>query len=193
MFAAINLQHSFSELSEKSWAVLPIDIQLAQQLQLSAQQKASGFKAAGITQSALPVKEIRNDKILWLEANTAESAQEKMILKILTTLKQQLREFFRVSLNEFECHYSIYESGQYYARHRDTLKNNNKRIFSFVMYLNPEWKDADGGQIVGYENESILFRVQPLAGQFLIFKSDVEHEVLPTFRTRYALTGWMRQ
>jgi SM-20-related protein len=193
VFAAIHLQHYFSDLAEKSWAVIPVDQEVALNLQSSARKRAAEFKPAGISQSLQPVKEIRNDKILWLDSATAENEYEKSVLKNLILLQEELRHYFRISLNEFECHFSIYDPGQYYARHKDTLKNNNKRIFSFVLYLNPEWSEADGGQIVGYDGHEVLFRIQPLAGQLLIFKSDVEHEVLPAVRQRFALTGWMRQ
>ncbi|MGZ3690372.1 MAG: 2OG-Fe(II) oxygenase, partial [Pseudobdellovibrio sp.] len=38
-----------------------------------------------------------------------------------------------------------------------------------------------------------LFKLNPEIGQMLIFKSEVEHEVVPAHKTRYALTGWMRK
>lgn len=193
MFAAINLQHYFSELAGKSWTVIPIERDLATKLQKRALTRAEEFKAAGINHSAQPIKEIRNDRILWLDSASAETAEEKSVLESISKLQQELRDYFRISLNEFECHFSIYDPGQYYARHRDTLKNNNKRFFSFVIYLNAEWQDSDGGQIVGYDNKDVLFRVQPEAGQLLVFRSDVEHEVLPAARRRFALTGWIRQ
>ncbi len=193
MFAAIHLQHYFSELAEKSWAVIPIDQHLALSLQKSASQRSGSFRQAGISESTSPVQEIRNDKILWLDTSNSETEHEKKTLESLLILQQELRNYFRIALNEFECHFSIYDPGQFYARHKDTVKNNNKRIFSFVIYLNPEWTEADGGQIVGYDGDRILFRVQPQAGQLLIFKSEVEHEVLPATRRRFALTGWIRQ
>jgi len=193
VFAANDLHHYFSELAEKSWVVIPVDKSLAQDLQYSARMRLGEFKSAGINQSLTPVKEIRNDKILWLDCNNAETPSEKAALANLSNLQNELREFFRIGLNEFECHFSIYEPGQYYARHKDTLKSNNKRIFSFVLYLNTDWTEADGGQIVGYDSEEILFRIQPLAGQLLVFKSDIEHEVLAARRRRFALTGWLRQ
>jgi SM-20-related protein len=193
VFAANDLHHYFSELAEKSWVVIPVDKRQVLDLQSSARKRSNEFRSAGINQSLTPVKEIRSDKILWLDSANADTDSEKSVLADLSKLQNELRDYFRIALNEFECHFSIYEPGQYYARHKDTVKQNNKRIFSFVLYLNADWAEADGGQIVGYNSEEILFRIQPLAGQLLVFKSDIEHEVLPARRQRFALTGWMRQ
>jgi SM-20-related protein len=192
VFAAINLQHYFSDLTNASWSIIPVELKITEELLQTAKKKESLFKKAGINHTESQVSRIRSDQIYWLDTKNELDTCERRALKDLTYLQEELKNYFRAPVKEFECHYSIYEKGQFYARHRDTLKVNNKRIFSFVLYLNPSWSEADGGQIVGYENDRVLFKVQPLAGQLLLFKSELEHEVLPVQRTRYALTGWMR-
>jgi SM-20-related protein len=192
VFAAMNLQHYFSELTDQSWCLLPVHPHFAERLLQTAKTKESQFKKAGINESPAVMNTIRSDKIFWLDPENDLADCEKNVLQHFSYLQEELKNYFRVPIKEFECHYSIYEPGQFYARHRDTLKSNNKRVFSFVMYLNPAWNEEDGGQIIGYDGEKVLFRIHPVSGQVLLFRSDLEHEVIPVNRTRYALTGWMR-
>ena len=197
MFAAINLEGYFAELAEKSWVTLPFETEMAQQLLQVSQSRSALFKPAGINHGVFGqklVESIRNDHIYWIDAqHTNLTPTETKLLAGLTSLTQQLQNYFRVRLTEFECHYAIYEPGQRYQKHRDILKNNNKRVFSFVIYLNSEWKTSNGGQIIGYNEDEVLFKIEPLAGQMLIFKSDIVHEVVESNKTRYSLTGWLRK
>lgn len=197
VFAAINLEGYFAELAEKSWVILPFETEMALQLLQASQSKSAHFRPAGINHSQMgqqQLESVRSDQIYWLDSKQTDlSSTEKKLLTGLTSLQAQLQNYFRIRLNEYECHYAVYQPGQRYQRHRDTLKANNKRIFSFVIYLNPDWTAADGGQIIGYNKNEVLFKIEPLAGQMLLFKSDIEHEVAESIRTRFSLTGWLRQ
>lgn len=193
MFPANNLEKYFSQLNEKNWTLLPIEKDFAAKLQNSAKTKfkSQSFKAAAITGGAA---NIRNDSTFWLDFNSKNLTDiDKSVLDQLQLLREQLKNYFRISLTEIECHYAVYEPGQFYQRHRDSTQNNNSRFFSFVIYLNENWGPADGGQLVGFENQNQVFSILPESGNMMLFKSDLEHEVLPTERTRYSLTGWMRR
>ena len=60
-----------------------------------------------------------------------------------------------------------------------------------MIYLNEEWAEGDGGELVIYKNSGEM-KIQPLASRCVLFKSDqIEHEVLFTNKPRYSLTGWL--
>lgn len=197
MFTAINLEPFFNDLTEKHWAVLPTDRYLCEKLlQCALEHRQTGrFKTAQITAPVTHQSEaIRNDQTYWLEPTDNKlDGIELSTLKSLNQLTEDIKNYFRLPLKELECHYSIYEPGHYYRRHTDVTLKENRRLFSFVVYLNPEWQLGDGGQLVGYSGSDRIFSIVPRAGQMVIFKSEIEHEVLKTNRTRYALTGWMRR
>lgn len=191
------------ELSEKRWTLINFDQHQSAALLKSAQQRLQNqqFRQAAlastqkVSDSSL---QIRNDEIFWLDAKSDSlSEAEKAFLHLLETLRFEMKNDLRVALHEVECHFAYYDQGHYYQKHRDTTVQNNKRVFSFVLYLNPEWKDEDGGHLVGYEaaqdSEQILFKIKPELGNMILFHSDLEHEVQPTKRGRFSLTGWFRK
>jgi len=95
-----------------------------------------------------------------------------------------------------------------YVRHVDNPNRNGRRVTA-ILYLNPEWSEADGGQLCVYPPQSMsapgvpkhapasadpaVEVVAPLLGRLLVFFSDmrVPHEVLPAVgKHRFALTTW---
>lgn len=194
MFTANDLSANFEDLTEKYWTILSIDQDFALNLLATAQKHETSFRPATTSQSLSTTQDIRSDQIYWLEeASSLLDETEKLTLNQLHQLRIQLQDYFRISLSHLETHFAIYNEGEKYVRHRDTTAQNNKRVFSFVVYLNAAWSEADGGQLVGYKDENILFRIQPVIGQMILFRSDVEHEVLTAHKKRYSLTGWIRQ
>lgn len=196
MFPANNLEKYFNQLADRNWTLIPVDQAIATKLQNSAKTKfeANLFKSAGINGADSQVPDIRNDSTFWLGAHSQmQTEADQNVLVALEELREALKTFFRISLTEIECHYAVYKPGRFYQRHRDSTQINNKRVFSFVIYLNENWASLDGGQLVGYDNETPAFSILPEIGNMILFKSDLEHEVLPTDRTRYSLTGWIRR
>ncbi|MEK6628713.1 MAG: 2OG-Fe(II) oxygenase [Bdellovibrionota bacterium] len=200
MFPANNLpqffEEYFEELSTQSWTQIPIDTDFSIKLRNSAESKFNSdlFKAARVTDSINPLPTIRNDSIFWLDAKSETlNATDQVALTQIDVLKESLKNYFRLSLTELECHYAVYPAGHFYKKHSDVTAQNNKRIFSFVIYLNNSWQPDDGGELLGYEEEQTLFKIRPQAGNMILFKSELEHEVLTTYKTRYSLTGWIRK
>ena len=200
MFPATNLdgflEKYFEELNQKNWTLIPIDLDFVLKLQKSAKSKLDSnlFKIAGLAKSTEPDLTIRNDSIYWLDAESDSLTPTDMLALIqLDDLKDRLKSFFRTSISEFECHYAIYKPGQFYQKHKDVTSTNNKRVFSFVIYLNEIWDADDGGETEAFVNDQSLFKILPKAGTMLMFKSDLEHAVLPTKKNRYTLTGWYRR
>ena len=138
------------------------------------------------------ISEIRGDKILWLEENNLTQAQQQYF-QFLDALREHLSSYFRIALPWQECHLAAYPVGSFYTRHFDQFRETNNRIFSAILYLNENWQESDGGQLRVY-NETSHEDLAPLFGRFVCFRSDVvEHEVLPTNRTRFSVTGWLRR
>ncbi len=178
------------------WTKISIDPHFSATLQQCAFQRLQmqQFREAELALSKKVMPEIRNDKIFWLDAKSETLHKiESSLLMALDELCVSLKQELHVYLDSTECHYALYEIGHFYKRHRDSTSQNNKRIFSFTLYLNNEWKDNDGGNLIGYDGQKILFSVKPEIGTMILFRSDIEHEVLPTTRDRLSITGWFRQ
>lgn len=62
-----------------------------------------------------------------------------------------------------------------------------------ILYLNPGWEKAHGGWLrVELEGGKGATDVAPSAGRMVLFDSRrVVHEVLPSFKGRWALTAWI--
>ena len=87
----------------------------------------------------------------------------------------------------------------------------NWRVFTCIMYVNPHWKPDDGGCLQIHPHSSgrpappvawgsrggataafdtTPCDIEPYAGRVLLFDSLLQHEVMPSFRDRYAITLW---
>jgi SM-20-related protein len=92
---------------------------------------------------------------------------------------------------------ALYPPGAFYAKHIDQHRGQSGRVLSWVLYLNPEWREEWGGQLRLYEPERPelpMAEIFPRAGRLVVFASDeVPHEVRPTDETRASLTGWFRR
>lgn len=71
------------------------------------------------------------------------------------------------------------------------------RLVTCVYYVNKDWEPAHAGQLRVYVNApqssagSPYWDIPPKLDTLVVFRSrDVEHEVLPTFHERLALTIW---
>jgi SM-20-related protein len=155
-------------------------------------QDSADFKKAGIgNKQALQIQEgIRGDYIKWLDRTDSPDAI-KVYLNKLQELVQYLNQALFLSLKDFEVHMTVYPEGSFYKRHLDQFKKDDHRKLSVILYLNPDWKEDQGGQLRMYlsgQTKDFL----PMAGRLVIFRSDeIEHEVLPATRERLSITGWI--
>lgn len=183
-------------LDQQGWVFLQIP-ELWQGLlkQATTLQCGNQFKPAEIKTSLSSDQSqlIRNDLIHWVKDDTSIAA-EKLFNEQINLMMYQIKDYFRIGLNHFEAHYAIYPQSHFYQRHSDQKKENNKRQFSFVYYLNQEWKPEYGGELVGYHGDTHerKFGVFPYGGTLALFKSDIEHEVCISNSARFSITGWMR-
>ncbi|WKV13872.1 2OG-Fe(II) oxygenase [Marivirga harenae] len=149
------------------------------------------FKKAGIGKQALFQldKSIRGDFIQWIDRGSKHEIVKKFLDQI-ELLKDKLNETCYLGIKDFETHFAIYPENTFYKKHVDRFQQNAHRVISFVLYLNENWEDGHGGELALYPSGTIE-KVQPFAGRLLLFRSELEHEVLMSYKTRYSITGWM--
>ena len=160
---------------------------------------ASAFKPAGIGRHSKAQKntQIRSDSTLWLNG---DSAPQKLYLDWMQQLKIGLNRRLFMGLNEFECHYSHYSKGDFYQRHLDAFKSDvsttsSNRMLSSVYYLNQNWDNNDGGELLIYQDQqtSPLLKVSPVFNRCVMFLSNTfPHEVLASQCDRFSIAGWFR-
>jgi SM-20-related protein len=163
--------------------------------EIREQWEAETFHAAGTGrgESHALRAELRGDHVLWLDPQNPTAAQSAYF-DAMEALRQQLNRELYLSLVGFEAHYAVYPPGTFYRKHRDRFADNDERMLSSVLYLNPDWDDTQGGQLRLYNPEDTSTDIFPHLGTFVLFRSDtVPHEVLPATTHRYSLTAWFRR
>ena len=186
-------------LETQGWAVVldwvPVGLLSALQEDLRKAHEASALTLAGVgrAEDNVRLRKIRRDKTVWLSTSNATQAA---YLEVMEQLRLVLNANLFMGLWSFEAHYSVYESGGFYARHVDAFKGARNRLISTVLYLNEDWGADDGGELAIYGDElsvEPVIKVRPEFGSMAIFLSeDIPHEVLPTHRSRYSIAGWYR-
>lgn len=163
---------------------------------LQENKEEGNFKKAGIGTLGMHQidKTIRGDEIKWLDNQNLSPASQVYMDQVGAMMRYFNRTLF-LSLKDFECHFAHYPSGTFYKRHLDLLKLSDHRKLSFVLYLNPNWKEGDGGELLLYlqENgEEKTVTVNPILGRLVVFRSEIlEHEVALAHKSRHSITGWM--
>lgn len=136
-------------------------------------------------------KNIRNDKIFWLDRNNLKSS-ELEFFNLIDSFVIYLNRTCFTGIKSYEFHYALYEKGAYYKKHIDQFKTDRGRAFSMIMYLNKGWIKEDGGELKVYKETEIQF-ISPDNQKCIFFKSDeLAHEVLVTNKSKMSITGWMK-
>lgn len=134
---------------------------------------------------------IRNDAIYWLDKKHNNIFENEFFDKI-DAFVLYLNESCFAGITGYEFHYSLYEKGDFYLKHLDQFKNNSSRKYSMISYLNSNWKESDGGELMIHQNNSQQ-KISPVQGKTVFFKSnELVHEVLVTQNTRMSITGWLK-
>lgn len=177
-----------------SEAFLSLPLAAALQQNLLRLNKGSAMVQANIGNTIVrdDHQKMRSDKTSWLEDDTKNAAE----MEFMDTIRQFMGHLNRTcftGLNACEFHYALYEEGTFYKRHKDQLRNDDNRKFSMISYLNEDWKESDGGQLVVYQDE-ISQQISPNNQKAVFFQSDVlEHEVVVAKRARMSVTGWLKR
>lgn len=162
---------------------------------LSLRQRAAAidhYGTAGIGRGAgfRENSRIRSDDIFWLRV---DNPVDLHWLSLMEHLRLELNRRLFMGLFEFECHYARYAPGAFYRRHFDAFKGEGIRLLSTVFYLNDNWLPGEGGELVVYDRDNGGHRIAPRGGSLVLFLSEeFAHEVRPTHRERFSITGWYR-
>jgi SM-20-related protein len=132
---------------------------------------------------------VRRDRIHWLNERRPELAEWRSFTDALRT---QLNRQLFLGLFSFESHVARYSPGDFYKKHYDAFRGEANRVVSLVCYLNADWAPGDGGELRLY-TDPITVTVPPDYRTLVLFLSEETlHEVLPTNRERWSVTGWFR-
>lgn len=186
------------ELVERGWSLQPsfLSSDLTHDLAAECRRReaAGALAPAGVGRGeAQAVREgIRGDQIQWLEPG--QSALCDRYLALMDELRQSLNRALFLGLEEFECHFALYPPGAFYQTHLDRFRDDDSRCVTAVLYLNPDWQPADGGELRMYLGAGETLDIPPLAGSLVVFLSgEFPHEVLVAHAERLSLTGWFRR
>jgi len=152
------------------------------------------FKTAGIGRNddRLVKQKVRNDQTSWLSTN---SSVEQAYLSVMEECRKQLNQRLFLGLFDYEAHFAHYAVGNFYQRHIDAFHGQSNRLVTTVFYLNPNWTDENGGELLIYSpnSDEIVHRISPKFGTMVIFLSErFPHEVLTAKQDRYSIAGWFR-
>lgn len=106
-------------------------------------------------------------------------------------LMSQARRGLFLPVKRFEAHFAFYPPGAFYSRHLDRHRGSTHRLLTCVFYIGP-WTAGDGGELILYLPSGETVRVEPEKGKFIVFDSELPHEVHEANRPRWSLTSWLR-
>lgn len=184
------------QLSQKSWCCLPsalsVDMTARLNQWIDEQKKLNRFQMAGVGRAHRfqNNESIRRDQILWLPQGD-DSHVLSDLESVIEAIRHGLNHELFAGLERFEGHFSIYDAGSFYKRHRDAFRDDDSRSMTLIIYLNEMWCPEDGGELrleLAGEQEVLI---QPQRGTVVLFDSrQFFHEVLPARRERRSFTGW---
>ena len=157
-------------------------------------QEDDMMSAAGIGNDEIKdsKQKMRGDKIYWLDKKHPNIYEQEFLLQIENFI-EQLNSTCYTGINDYEFHYAVYEEGSFYKRHKDQFKNDDNRKYSLINYLNKDWLEEDGGQLLVYQDETVQ-KISPQSQTAVFFKSDdMEHEVAKANRSRMSISGWLKR
>lgn len=135
---------------------------------------------------------VRSDSIFWLDRKHQNKNENEFFDQIEDFIKY-LNESCFAGITGYEFHYSLYEVGSFYKKHLDQFQNNSDRQYSMISYLNLDWQEKDGGQLLIHQKDNDI-RIKPINGKTVLFKSnELFHEVLVANKRRMSVTGWLKR
>jgi SM-20-related protein len=136
--------------------------------------------------------EIRSDSIYWLDRKHENKFENEFFDHIDEFIKY-LNKSCYTGITGYEFHYSLYETGSFYKQHLDQFQSNSNRQYSMISYLNSDWQERDGGQLLIHKKDGDK-KISPTQGKTVLFKSnELLHEVLVTNQRRMSVTGWLKR
>jgi len=132
---------------------------------------------------------VRRDRIHWLdERDPALSTWRDWTEQ----LRLQLNRRWFLGLFSFESHLAHYRPGDFYRTHYDAFRGEANRIVSLVCYLNENWSEFDGGELVLHTDCGPVAVAPQYRTVALFLSEEMPHEVRPSRRDRFSVSGWFR-
>ena len=177
-----------------------LDLDVASALSFESLNAWQGgeFRRAGVGRGEdLTIREdTRSDHVMWLQDKYLGPCQQTY-LDTLEKVRLELNRNLFLGLVDFEGHFAVYPEGGFYKPHLDRHRGVSERLLTVILYLNPDWKPGDGGELKLWttpgKRDGDFITVAPQIGTLVCFLSgDYWHEVLPAMKTRASITGWFR-
>jgi SM-20-related protein len=149
------------------------------------------LRRAGMAKEHFDLDE-RGDRMAWLDARVAPPALAAVCTRLEALREALARDAWLPTLRA-EIQVACYPGGgTRYVRHRDSFAQNNRRRITAIVYLNADWKLADGGHLRIFDGEAGgAMDIEPVGGRLVGFLSErIEHEVLAAQAPRFAITAW---
>lgn len=133
---------------------------------------------------------VRGDEIRWLDPAELGDATTAL-WRLLEEVRDAANAAAYLGLRRFDLQLARYLTpGARYARHADAFQVRTRRRLTAIYYANPAWRAAHGGVLRTF-GASGPTDIEPVLDRLVLFLSEkVEHEVLPTWVPRTALTAW---
>ncbi|WP_224249948.1 2OG-Fe(II) oxygenase [Hyalangium gracile] len=165
----------------------------ASSVHAEARQRAQtgGLKPAGIRRGADRTEDttVRGDFITWVVPGPDTALGS--LWQSFAELGEALSTGAYLGLGRFDLQLAHYPGGgARYVRHRDAFPGQSNRRVTAIYYANPDWQPEHGGLLRLYLDDGTL-EVAPILDRVVVFLSErLEHEVLPAYAPRLALTAW---
>jgi SM-20-related protein len=134
----------------------------------------------------------RGDDIAWLEREHLPASLEPLFAAC-DQLMAALNRGAYLGLRRFDVQLARYRGGgSRYARHADAFRPRFgvSRLATAIYYANPGWRAAHGGLLRIFGGTRAV-EIEPVLDRMVVFASErVEHEVLPCYAERVAITAW---
>jgi len=181
-------------LEQYGFAVLPngLPARVAHVLTAYASRvDAEAFHAAAVGRGEDQQRNrfVRRDRIHWIDERAPELARWRDWTE---SLRLQLNRQLFLGLFSFESHLAHYRPGDFYRTHYDAFRGEANRVVSLVCYLNPDWTEGDGGELVLYTDLGEIVVPPSYRTVALFLSEEMPHEVRPARRDRYSVAGWFR-
>ncbi|XP_029030811.1 egl nine homolog 1 [Betta splendens] len=149
-----------------------------------------------VSQKSDSSKDIRGDKITWIEGGEAGCEKIRFLMSRMDDLIRHCNgRLGNYTINgRTKAMVACYPgNGTGYVRHVDN-PNGDGRCVTCIYYLNKDWNAKEHGGLLRIfpEGKAQFADIEPEFDRLLLFWSDRRnpHEVQPAFCTRYAITVW---
>jgi SM-20-related protein len=184
-------------LTERGYAVLPEAMPELRWRRLRAEAEHllanDAFSAAGIGRGDDVRREtmIRGGSVCWIDSSMPAG---ESFMVWMEDLRSSLNRNLFLGLDAFEAHYAHYPTGTSYGMHLDRHHHSIERVVSAVIYLNSDWPEDAGGELVIYDAHNVpRLTLPPRGGTLALFMSeDTPHEARKATRERWSIAGWFR-